>query len=178
FVVADPSVSTAVYATLDSASDVDYFRFEGKAGETVLLELTIPQIEGQEAFAPSLALHGWGFASPASTIGLPRTVPASLRKGGARLLPPPVEARPYTEPFSGTSYWGRQSERVVLPADGTYTAMVWHPQGAVGRYTFVIGEREQSGGDPAFNRKLDAYWTPVPLPETPAPAAATSRCGD
>jgi hypothetical protein len=178
FVVADPSISTAVYATLANRTDVDYYRFEGKAGDAVLLELTIPQIEGQEQFAPTMALIGFGFASAASEAGLPAAVPASLRKGGARLLPPPAEADPYDEPFSGTSYWGRQSEWVTLPADGSYTVAVWHPAGAVGRYTFVVGAREVWGGDPAFADKMESYWTPVPEPQAAPATTPRARCGE
>lgn len=51
--VDDPTISTAIYATLESPSDADFFAFDGQAGQTILLELTIPQIEGQEAFAPT-----------------------------------------------------------------------------------------------------------------------------
>jgi hypothetical protein len=48
--VDDPTISTAVYTTLESASDVDYFTFEGQAEQVILLALTIPQIEGQADF--------------------------------------------------------------------------------------------------------------------------------
>lgn len=44
--VADPTVSTAVYATLESRGDVDYYVFDGRKGQSILLELTIPQIDG------------------------------------------------------------------------------------------------------------------------------------
>lgn len=42
WVIADPTVSTAVYATLESPTDVDYFSFEGGAGQSILLQITIP----------------------------------------------------------------------------------------------------------------------------------------
>jgi hypothetical protein len=47
---------------------------------------------------------------------------------------------------------------------------VWHPEGQVGRYTFVIGDKERRGGDPAFPIKMRRYWTPVPAP-TPTPTS-------
>jgi hypothetical protein len=72
------------------------------------------------------------------------------------------ETTSFYEPFSRTSYWERQEERVTLPADGVYTVAVWHNKGQLGRYTFVIGDRERLGGDPAFGRKLRSFWTPVP----------------
>ena len=67
----------------------------------------------------------------------------------------------FFEPFSGTSYWHRQDRRTVLPADGRYIVAVWHPQGDVGRYVFVIGDKERPGGDLLFPVKMRSYWTPV-----------------
>jgi len=70
WLVQDPSISTAIYATLESSQDVDYFAFEGLEEEVVLLALTIPQIEGQDDFAPTMALIGPGLLA----AGLPERV--------------------------------------------------------------------------------------------------------
>lgn len=165
--VKDPTVSTALYATLESPEDVDYYAFEGRKGQNILLEITIPQIAGQELFAPEMALLGPGVgaaATPARVI-----VPAG---DGARLIPALTgSTRTFNEPFSRTSYWERQSQRVTLPADGRYIVAVWHGAGQVGRYVFVIGDKERPGGDPTFPLKLRDYWTPVPTPVVSAPAA-------
>jgi hypothetical protein len=55
----------------------------------------------------------------------------------------------------------------------------WHPDGAVGRYTLVVGDREIPGGDVAFPFKLRSFWTPVPepAPDEPAPTPARRSCG-
>ncbi len=63
---------------------------------------------------------------------------------------------------------------------GRYTVAVWHGAGEVGRYVFVIGDKEQLGGDPAFPMKMRSYWTPVPQPAPtpiPTPAAKGHTCG-
>ena len=160
----DPTISTVVYATLQSAGDVDYFAFDGRQGDRILLEITIPQIEGQENFAPSLALLGPGLGSTT----LPARIARPASANGALLIePPPGPATTFFEPFSRTSYWERQSQRVTLPADGRYIVAVWHPAGELGRYGFVIGDKERPGGDLAFMSKLRSYWTPV------QPASAT-----
>jgi hypothetical protein len=160
WLVAKPTVSTAIYATLDSRTDVDYFAFDGKKGQTILLSIVIPQIAGQEIFAPTMALMGPGLGST--------SVPAKVVKpvdAGAYLLPALTgPAKTFYEPFGRKSYWERQEERVTLPADGRYTVAVWSDDAQVGRYTFVIGDREIPGGDPAYGRKMAAYWTPVPAP--------------
>lgn len=163
WVIANPTISTVVYATLQTPCDVDYYAFDGKAGQTILLELTIPQITGQEDFAPTLALMGPGLPS----TKLPARVARPANSGTLVLPPPPGPAETFFEPFSRTSYWERQSQRVTLPQDGRYVVAVWHPNKQVGRYGFVIGDREIPGGDLAFSRKLRSYWTPVPSPATP-----------
>jgi hypothetical protein len=171
WLVDDPTISTALYATLESAIDVDYFAFEGRAGQSILLEITIPQIEGQEEFAPTLALLGPGLPTDTSATDLPRRV-ARPDNTGALLLPAiPGPAPEFFEPFSRTAYWERQQKRITLPADGRYVVAIWHQTGQAGRYVFVIGDRERLGGDPAFPIKMKEYWTPVSLPTT------TYTCG-
>lgn len=164
----DPTISTVIYATLQAAGDVDYFAFDGRQGDRILLAITIPQIEGQEDFAPHLALLGPGLGRAA----LPARVAGPSNATGSVLIEAPSgAAETFFEPFSRTSYWERQSQRVTLPADGRYTVAVWHPQGKTGRYGFVIGDKERPGGDLAFKRKLRSYWTPV-QPAGAAPDAA------
>lgn len=162
----DPTISTALYATLESPDDVDYYTFEGLDREVILLALTIPQIEGQEDFAPTLALIGPGLPD----AGLPDSVPVPEGVGALVIEPPPGPAPTFYEPFSRTSYWERQEQRVTLAASGRYVVAVWHTEGEVGRYTFVIGDKERFGGDLAFPIKMRRYWTPV---ETPAAEPAT-----
>ena len=172
----DPSISTALYATLDSRGDVDYFSFEGLAREVILLELTIPQIEGQENFAPTMALMGPGLPD----AELPDEVVVPEGWGTLVIEPPTGPATTFYEPFSRTSYWERQEKRVTLPVDGQYVVAVWHPDDQVGRYTFVIGEKEKLGGDLAFPIKMRSYWTPVEAPaaeQEPQVTPAQSPCG-
>lgn len=167
--VKDPTISTALYATLDTRGDVDYYTFDGRKGQRILLEMTIPQVAGQELFAPEMALLGPGLPVAA----LPSRV--AIPQGSGALLLPALTgpASSYNEPFSRTSYWERQSQRVTLPADGRYVVAVWHGAGEVGRYVFVIGDREVRGGDPAFGSKMRSYWTPVAQP----PAESAYGCG-
>jgi hypothetical protein len=174
--IEDPSISTALYATLDSRSDVDYYAFGGLTGQVILLEVTIPQIEGQEDFAPTMALMGPGLPD----ADLPDQIDVPDGEGVLVIEPPLGPAPTFYEPFSRTSYWERQEQRVTLPTGGQYTVAVWHPDGEVGRYTFVIGEKEKLGGDLAFPFKMRGYWTPVEVTAAepgPEPAPAESPCG-
>lgn len=177
--LADPTVSVALYFTLDRDDDVDYVTFEGKAGQVVLVGLSIPQIAGQANFTPQVAVLGPGLSGGQLPAAI--TVPAD--SGAYRLASVEGEAPIFFEPFSRTRYYRRQQERVTLPAAGRYVIVVWSDQGAVGRYTVAVGDREIFGGDPAFAAKIGPYWQPVatplptatPLPPTPMPTPTPNR---
>ena len=154
--IKDPTVSTAMYATLETPNDVDYYSFNGSIGQSVLLSITIPQIAGQENFAPAMALIGRGLPPG----DLPKQV-IKPQDSGVRILPSPANATSFFEPFSRTSYWTRQEQFVELPANGSYSVAVWDDKGQIGRYVFVIGDREIPGGDMAFPLKMKNYWTLV-----------------
>jgi hypothetical protein len=154
--IEDPTVSTAMYASLETQNDVDYYSFNGSAGQSVLLSITIPQISGQENFTPIMALMGPGLPP----VDLPQQV-VKPQGSGVLILPSPANATPFFEPFSRTSYWTRQEQYVTLPAKGSYSVAVWDGEGQVGRYVFVIGDREILGGDLAFPLKMKNYWTPI-----------------
>lgn len=162
--VSDPTVSTAFYATLVPQDDVDYFTFYGRADQRILLGMTIPQVEGQEDFAPTLALMGPGLPD----ADLPEVIVQPRRTGALLIEPPEGEAESFYEPFSRTSYWERQEEIVTLPANGRYTVAVWHAGGDMGHYVFVIGSREIMGGDIECLMNLDRYFTPVEPVAEPA----------
>jgi hypothetical protein len=152
--IEDATISTAVYSTLETPDDVDYFTFAAASSQDILLSLTIPQIEGQENFAPTMVLMGPGFPEGP----LPSKV-VSPEGVGILILPAPDNATEFFEPFSRTSYWTRQEEWVVIPENGTFTVAVYDQDNKIGRYVFVIGDREVLGGDPAFPLKIKGYWT-------------------
>lgn len=161
--IKDATISTAVYATLEAPTDVDYYSFEGRKGETVFLSITIPQIAGQENFAPTMALMGQGLPSS----NLPDRVERP-RNYGSLILSAPANATAFFEPFSRTSYWTRQEQNVTLPENSSYLVAIWDDKGEVGRYVFVIGNEEVPGGDLAFPLKMRGYWKPV-VPDSQAP---------
>lgn len=158
--VENPEISTALFSTLDRPGDVDFFAFSVKAGQSIEIGMTIPQIEGQEQFAPTIGViandldGGVISALPVSALALVSD------RSGADVIEP-VSATIFFEPFSRTAYWQRQRRQITFPAAGEAFVVVWHPQDRVGRYALVVGRREVPGGDSDFARKLRAYWTPV-----------------
>ena len=160
--VSDPEISTALFSTLERPGDVDFFTFRVAARQTVEVGITVPQIEGQELFAPYIGVIAAGLERD-STPGLPADAYSLLSGQKGAIVLEAAEATIFFEPFSRTAYWQRQRRRITFPAQGKVMVVVWHPEGSVGRYTLVVGQREVSGGDPAFTRKLKDYWTPVVL---------------
>jgi hypothetical protein len=169
--IKDPSVSTAMYAALETSTNVDYYEFNGSKGESIFLSITIPQITGAENFAPSMALIGPGLPD----VDLPKQV-IRPQFSGALILQPPANATPFFEPFSRTSYWTRQEQNVTLPTNGRYLVAVWDDIGQVGRYVFVIGYKEVLGGDLAFPLKIRNYWKPLtPFAQTQTSAQSANE---
>ena len=163
--VPDATISYAYYGNLYPASDVDYFTFEASENQSVLLSLSIPAIDGQEDFAPVIAVFG---------PGLPVDMPAQLSERvtvpedqGGMLIPLGDEPEYWYEPFGGRYYWNWENYFFTVPADATYTVALWHPSEELGRYSFVIGEEEIRGGDPECMSSFDDYWTPLLAGENP-----------
>lgn len=163
--VRDPVISTALFSTLAQADDVDFFTFSVSAGQTIEFGMTVPQIAGQDQFAPHIGILATGLDC-GGISALPEAArPLVTSRMGAMVIEP-TEATVFFEPFSRTAYWRRQREKVAFPVNSVVYVVVWHSQGSVGRYALVVGQREVRGGDPDFARKLKAYWTPVdPAPD-------------
>lgn len=160
--ISDPEISTALFSTLEVPGDVDFFAFIVSAGQTIEIGMTIPQIGGQEAFAPTIGVIAFGL-DRASVSELPVEALSLVSSDEGAYVLEAAEATIFFEPFSRTAYWRRQRRQISFPSDGEAVVVVWHPQGAVGRYTLVVGQREIPGGDIAFFRKIKEYWTPVVL---------------
>ena len=189
--ISDPEISTAFFSTLEKPGDVDFFSFTVSAGQTIEIGMTIPQVEGQEQFAPTIAVIAREMDCQASHVLPADALPLVAGQFGVTLIEP-VEPEIFFEPFSRTAYWQRQRRRITFASEGDVHVVVWHPQLSVGRYTLVVGQREVLGGDPGFARKLNEYWTPVKLSpgdgtglshdsiSDPAqePAASTSETAD
>ena len=154
----DPTISTALCATIDSLTDIDYYIFDGTEGADILVGMTIPQIEGQLNFAPTVAVIGPGL--PAGI--LPAVITTDSERPNGSILLTPTDPESFFEPFSRTSYWRRQQKYVKIPKTSQYTIAVWSESDVrTGKYVLVVGDREIRGGDPDFSSKLKTYWTPM-----------------
>jgi hypothetical protein len=163
--VPDASISYAYYGNLYPATDVDYFAFDARAGQSVLLSLSIPAIDGQEDFAPVMAVFGPGIAAGEGAT-LPTRV---MAPAGQESFMVPLGEEPdyWFEPFGRRYYWNWDNYFFTAPETGTYTVALWHPDAQLGRYAFVIGQKERFGGDRACRASFDTYWTPLRAGENP-----------
>ena len=98
--IKDPTISTTLYAPIDSLNDVDYYIFNGINDLEVFIGITIPKIEGQLNFAPTVAIIGPGL--PAAI--LPTTISINSQPYVGSITLSPTEPQTFFEPFSRTSY--------------------------------------------------------------------------
>lgn len=73
----------------------------------------------------------------------------------------------FYEPFGRVHFWNYDDDFFRAPQAGRYTVALWHPETQIGRYAFVIGQREVWGGDLECFRAYNIYWTPVIEGENP-----------
>ncbi|MGE5707306.1 MAG: hypothetical protein ACM3YO_03155 [Bacteroidota bacterium] len=132
--IQDPDVSQVIYAEL-SAPQVDAIRFQGKAGQRIVLQLGVPALVRLKDFQPVLALLGPGLP-PAEGL------PFETEQGA--VVVPFQKAEPFFEHFTRTSSWMAPPFEIALPATGEYFVSVFSRRGS-GKYWLAIGEKEVFG---------------------------------
>lgn len=145
-VIKEPEISQVLYAELRTPKQLDTIRFTGRKGETVLLQLGIPQIASLKDFRPQAALIGPGLPSEV-------TLPFGLPPGSGAMVYAFDPKESFFEPFTRTSSWTGKRFEASLPANGEYRVVVYAAEGT-GKYWLAIGEKEVFGvGD----------WLSLPL---------------
>ncbi len=137
--IPDANTSWALYAKLPSKG-TEWYGFELKAGQTLYVSMTVPQISGLENFAPSFAIIGQGL-NPSKLEPMPsgmKALPVPPNMGA--LVVPPTTAR--LEVHGGHGYWVRQSATIKAPLDGTYFVAVFHSASKAGKYVLAPGQKE------------------------------------
>ncbi len=77
------------------------------------------------------------------------------------VLAPSGPGPDFFEAFSQTHYWGRQSIQFNLPASGSYSLLVFHPEGESGKYVLDTGYEEVFGiGDIL---QMPIWWVKIRL---------------
>lgn len=157
--VPDASISYAYFGNVYPADDIDYFAFEAAAGHSVLLSLSIPAIPEQEVFAPIMAVFGPGLDSDPRAEHPSHNVQFEGQSG--MMIPLGEEPVYWFEPFGRKYYWNWDDYNFKASQTATYTVALWHPHNEIGRYSFVIGQREVFGGEADCIYSYGDYWTPL-----------------
>ncbi len=178
----DPAISYAYFGNVYPGWDIDYFTFDAEAGQSVLLSLSIPTQDDNEdeIYAPLMAVIGAGLPSDR-----PPGLPAGLELpegAGARMVALGEAPVYFYERFGRVYFWNYADDFFRAPQTGRYIVALWHPDRQIGRYAFVIGQREVWGGDLECLRTYDLYWTPLidganPYRDTPMEALARDPGG-
>jgi hypothetical protein len=192
--IPDPTTSFAYYRQLDNPVDVHTYTFEGQVDQFFHAGINIPQIRGLGEFRVTLALLGPGF--PEISSSEQESAPhshsdsgdehhehgesiASLPDGFALLgnngiIIENQAGEDFFEPFTQTRYWGRQQIDLNLPESGTYTLVIWNPDGESGKYVLDTGTEEVFG--PADLLRFPIWWfnTRLYFEQGPSLAGAAS----
>jgi hypothetical protein len=136
--IPDPEISWVLYLDLPRPGQVDYFRFTGRGGAVVPIQLGVPKIPDLMNFRPVAVLIGPGLppAPPMPAIDLPAGSGAVTIRFDAPLR------KTFFEPFTRTTSWVTPEYRIPLPKSGEYFLAVYEPEGRTGKYFLGIGQKE------------------------------------
>ena len=148
------STSLAFYRDLKAPAQVDVYTFQGQAGEHLHAGISIPAISRLESYGVNMALMGPGLPEADH-----ESLPADHPEGLGAIIIPNTPGKDFFEPFTLTSYWGRQRIEFNLPASGTYYLLVWNPSGATGKYVMDTGEAEVFS--PGDLLRFPVWWVRV-----------------
>jgi len=148
------STSFAFYRDLKAPAQVDVYTFQGQVGEHLHAGISIPAISRLESYGVNMALMGPGLPEADH-----ESLPADHPEGLGAIIIPNTPGKDFFEPFTLTSYWGRQRIEFNLPASGTYYLLVWNPSGATGKYVMDTGEAEVFS--PGDLLRFPVWWVRV-----------------
>ncbi|WP_437813495.1 hypothetical protein [Sorangium sp. So ce1078] len=169
----DIHLSRVVYSELGCPSRPVWLKLGAAQGETLRVQLGMPEMDALRRERPSLALLGPGLPRPA---GLPFAAPAGL---GARIFATRSAraAEVVREPVTGARSWLLLDQRIEVPETGSYHLVAWSPEARRARLWIAIGEEpteELSNVDDPVERAV-AFHQPWTAPDLSAPCAPARR---
>ncbi|WP_437609652.1 hypothetical protein WMF20_00395 [Sorangium sp. So ce834] len=171
-------LSRIVYSELGCPSRPVWLTLDAAQGETLRVQLGVPEMDALRRERPSLALLGPGLPRAAA---LPFKAPAGL---GARLFSTPSEHAPEVvrEPVTGARSWLLLELQMEVPETGTYHLVAWSPEARRVRLWIALGDEpseELSNVDDPEERAM-AFHQPWTAPDLGAACAHArpARSGD
>ncbi len=172
--IPDPTTSFAYYRDFESGSYMHIYAVDGTAGEEFHAGINIPQLDGLEEYSVTIGVFGPGL--PDLDLQSINLLPHQLGDSGANIdlhglggiVAESLETGDFYEPFTQTSYWGRQSIDMTFPATETYYLVVWQAEEIPGKYVLDTGREEVFGiGDllrfPVWWWNTRAYFGQLPV---------------
>lgn len=138
--VADISASRVAYHHARPGQPFLWLTFDGKAGQTLELQMGVPEIDRYTHVRPITAVLGPGLP-PAQ--GLPFAVPHGM--GATVLSTENEQPTVFHEEFTGTVSWMFAKNSVPLTQDGKYYMVTYLPSGVEGKFWVALGESEVFG---------------------------------
>ena len=134
----------------------DFYVFHASQGTFLQIKLDTLRLAGQDNFRPSLAVFGPGLPPPLDSESglLPFSLPAGAGLQLSMVSDSDIAAENKTghvvadqvdEPWTGGSYWERQTLGNELPQDGTYYLAVFSSLNQSGAYALQVGDKPQAG---------------------------------
>ncbi len=138
-VIPDPTKSWALYASLNSDGDAQYYTFNLSSGQKLHVMMYKSVKPEDSSFTPRLVIMGEDIPAQGD-IPSKITIPT----GYSAMLVNQTEPQPTFEPFSPSTFIGLADETLDNPAAGKYYLVVYEesdtPKG--GNYGLAIGDRE------------------------------------
>jgi hypothetical protein len=161
-VLADPTLSRAIGATISEPGEVDWYRMDLAVGEPLVVGMTAPDAPG--SLAATFVLLGPGLPTlPADDERLSALAAAAGAEGGLVFQP---AADPPLEVHGGLGFTNYGAIRLEAPSSGSYwVAVSAVDPDATGKYVLAPGVREEFGVD-AIGGMIDlvdffrAPWPP------------------
>jgi hypothetical protein len=136
--IPDPAVSWVLYLEMRRPGQVDYFKFWGRAGAVVPIQLGVPKTPALQHFRPVAVVIGPGVQGMRATDSV--MMPPGSGAATLRFASPRPET--YYERFTRTTSWVTPWYRTPLAESGTYYVAVYDPAGGTGKYFLAVGEKE------------------------------------
>jgi len=134
----------AVYAWLNSGSDIDVYRFtvtqqelDEKGAVRLRVRANMPACKGAPEFLPWLAVVGPGLPPPTEEI--PFTLPEGYGAVVVKNTEPGAERNFFYEQYSKKSYYIMDNYEYSITEPGTWYFYYWDPYGQGGDYLAVWG---------------------------------------
>jgi hypothetical protein len=133
--------SKAIYAYLETGSDVDIYTFKVTKPVRVYTKALVPVCAGNEKFLPWLAVVGPGLPPPDSALHL--EIPEGYGAILVKNLAPDKNRPTFYEPFGAKHYYDAPAFDRMISSPGTWYIYYWDPYDMGGDYVAVFGYKER-----------------------------------